>query len=354
MNMTQAGTDLVFGETISRGKADGPVGFVFAFAGRGLPAIIFFSALVSILYYLGVMQAVVWVLARVMTIFLGVSGAEAMCMAANIFIGQTEAALTVRYYMPRMTRSELNSLMTGGFATMSAGMLAVYMGVLGHDNFYGRHLLAAEVMSAPAAFVIAKLMRPEFEQPETRGQIPLRINREAHNLLEAAANGTRDGVMLWLNVVAMLISFSALVATIDWGLGHVGHGLSLARVFGYLLSPVAWVVGIDNWHDCRLVGSILGTKIATNEFVGYLALAKLLPGGAATTQAANVLSPRSAILATYAIADFANFVSIGIQIGGLTPLVPERKLDYPRLAFRAMLGGCLASYLTAAIAGMFV
>src|SRR5262249_46692441 len=157
-----------------------------------------------------------------------------------------------------------NSVMTGGFATMAASMIAIYMGVLGHNNFYGRHLLAAEVMSAPAAFVICKLIRPEFEEPETRGRIPLRINRQAHNLLEAAANGPRDGVLLWLNVVAMLITFTALVALVDWGLGAIHSGLSLGSIFGRALGPVAWLLGIDTWSDCRLVGSILGTKIATN------------------------------------------------------------------------------------------
>jgi CNT family concentrative nucleoside transporter len=359
MELTEYGTDIVFGDVISKGNLDGPVGFVFAFSGRGLPSIIFFSALVSILYYLGAMQFVVWLLARAMTVLMGVSGAEAMCMAANIFVGQTEAALTVRYYMPRMTRSELNSVMTGGFATMAASMIAIYIGVLGHNHYYGRHLLAAEVMSAPAAFVICKLIRPEFEEPETRGRIPLRIgDRKAHNLLEAAANGTRDGVTLWLNVVAMLITFTALVALVDWGLGAINPRLSLGFLFGQALGPVAWLLGIDNWHDSKLVGSILGTKIATNEFVAYLALAKLLPASTATTMPAigvtGTLSQRSAILAVYAIADFANFVSIGIQIGGLTPLAPDRKTDYPRLALRAMLGGCLASYMTAAIAGMFV
>jgi CNT family concentrative nucleoside transporter len=371
MSMTAVGTDLVFGETISRGDPKNTgVGFVFALAGSGLPVIIFFSALVSILYYLGLMQTVVWILAKFMSVTMGASGAESMVMAANLFVGQTEAALTGRFYMPRMTYSELNMVMTGGFGTMAAQMVVIYgsENVLDHHQFYGLHLLASQVLSLPACFVMGKIIRPEVGVPETGADFPLRIDRGAHNLLEATATGTRDGLTLFLNVIAMLISFSALLALVDWPLHslgealHMSEPLSLGRIFGWILAPIAWVIGVSNWHDCQLVGSVMGTKIATNEFVGYLQLAKLLPAsGDATlpapeTAAAVVktLSPRAAILAVYAIADFANFVSIGIQLGGMPPLAPERKTDFARLALRAMIGGCLASYLTASIAGMFI
>ncbi|HUO07034.1 MAG TPA: nucleoside transporter C-terminal domain-containing protein [Phycisphaerae bacterium] len=354
LQMTNDGTALVFGPLSDQAKT----GFVLAIA---LCTIIFFSALMAILYFLGVMQTIIWLLARFMSYAMGVSGAESMAMAANIFVGQTEAGLTVKQYIPRMTRSELNSLMTGGFATMAAGMIAIYTGLMGQR--YGTHILAAEVLSAPAAFVIAKLMRPETEEPETGSHFPLTIDRGAHNILEATANGTRDGLYLFLNVVAMLISFGALVALINWPLGvigeklHIDGVLDLGRIFGWLLSPIAWVIGITDWGDCQRVGGVLGIKVATNEFFGFLRLSRMTPEAAATaTQPAafGYLSERASILATYAICDFANFVSIGIQIGGFTPMAPERKTDFASLAFRAMIGGCLASWMTAAIAGMFV
>jgi concentrative nucleoside transporter, CNT family len=358
--MTNDGTSLVFGNLSDAGKS----GFILAI---GLCTIIFFSALMAILYYLGVMQTIIWLLARFMSLTMGVSGAESMAMAANIFVGQTEAGLTVKQYIPRMTNSEINSLMTGGFATMAAGMIAIYTGLMGPA--YGTHILAAEVLSAPAAFVVAKLIRPESENPETGSHFPFTIDRGAHNILEAASTGTRDGLYLFLNVVAMLISFGALVALINWPLGALGTALGmqgtldLGRIFGWILSPIAWLIGITDWADCQRVGSILGIKVATNEFFGFLQLSKMTPEAAAATQASTLpvisnslgfLSSRASILATYAICDFANFVSIGIQLGGFTPMAPDRKKDFAAIVFRAMIGGCLASWMTAAIAGMFV
>ena len=353
VGMTDRGSELVFGPLARPdvlGAALGPEhGFILAF--KALTVIIFFSALMAILYHLGIMQVVVWVLARIMSLLLGVSGAESMATTANIFVGMTEAPLVVRPYIPRMTLSELNALMTGGFATIAGSVMGVYMGIVGED--YAPHLLSASVMAAPAAFLMAKLIRPESEVPATSGAMPLRIERSAGNLLEATATGVTDGLKLWLNVIAMLIAFVALVALVDWPLGVLeggGEPLSLSRLFGWVLAPVAWIMGVEGWHDCRLFGSLVGTKIAVNEFVAYTELAALLPGSGGETA---FESARSATMATYALCGFANFSSIGIQLGGITPLAPERQSDLSRIALKAMLGGAMASLTTATIAGIF-
>ena len=351
VSRTTPGAELVFG---SLARPDGPLGFVFAFAATGLVVIVFFAALMSILYPLGVMQVVIWCLARIMTAFMGVSGAESMTVAAEIFVGQTESPLLVKPYLPRMTLSELNAMMTGGYATIAGSVMAVYMGMLGPE--YASHLLTASVMSAPAAFVCAKIIRPETEKSETAGRIPLRIERDAHNIIEAASNGTSDGLKLWLNVIAMLIAFTALVAVVDWPLEALGNaleldgGLSLARAFGWVFAPIAWLIGVDGVNDCQLFGSLLGTKMSLNEFVAYGRLAEMLPG-----ESDGVFeSMRAAKMATYALCGFANFASIGIQIGGISPLAPTRKSDIARISLRAMLGGSIATCMTATIAGMFL
>jgi len=353
IGMAEPGTRLVFGG-LSEAAPD-RWGSAIAFLSSGLPVIIFFSALMALLYHLGVMQLVIWALARTMSAVLGVSGAESMAMAANMFVGQTEAPLVVRPYLPKMTSSELNALMTGGFATIAGSVLALYMGFLGPE--YAPHLLTASVMSAPAAFLIAKVMQPETLEPETGAKVELKIERSASNLIEAAANGTSDGLKLWLNVMAMLIAFMGLVALADWPLGELGQaleiegGLSLTRVFGWLFAPVAWCMGVDGWHDCQLMGSLLGTKVAINEFVAFDQLQNVLPGGEGDVR---FESPRSAAMAAYALCGFANFASIGIQIGGISPLAPERKPEIARLALRAMIGGAFASWMTATVAGMFL
>lgn len=356
VSMAQPGAEMVFGQLA---KPDGPLGFVFAFAGTGLVVIVFFSALMSILYYMGVMQVVVWVMAKVMTALLGVSGAESMAMAANVFVGQTEAPLVVKPYIAGMTKSELVALMCGGFATIAGSVMAVYMGLLGSE--YGPHLLTASVMSAPAAFVCAKILQPESEVSSTAGKVELRIERGAANVVEAAANGTTDGLRLWWNVIAMLIAFVALVHLVDWPLGWLGEQLqelgvldgvlSLSRIFGWVFAPVAWLMGVEGWADCQLFGSLLGTKVSINEFVAYqqLVLGIHDSGGHAV-----FASERSAKMAAYALCGFANFGSIGIQIGGIAALAPERKTDLARLAPKAMLGGAFASWMTATIAGVFL
>jgi CNT family concentrative nucleoside transporter len=361
ISMTQPGAEMVFGVLAKPGvlaeKLGGEHAFIFAFAGSGLIAIIFFSALMSVLYHLGVMQFLVWCLAKIMSTLLGVSGAESMAMAANIFVGQTEAPLVVKPYIQGMTLSEMNAMMTGGFATIAGSVLAVYVGFIGEE--YGPHLLTASVMSAPAAFVIAKIMLPETQVPVTSGAVPLKFDRSASNLIEAAANGTSDGLKLWLNVIAMLVAFIALVNLVDWPLGTLGTWfgldagvLDLNWIFGKLFAPVAWIMGVEGWHDCQLFGSLLGTKIAINEFVAFDHLVKFLPGGA--EEGAGFEYKRSAQMAAYALCGFANFASIGIQLGGITPLAPDRKQDIARLAFRAMIGGAFASWMTASVAGMFL
>jgi CNT family concentrative nucleoside transporter len=350
ISMAQPGSELVFGDLAKRG----PWGFVFAFAGTGLAAIIFFSTLMSVLYHLGIMQVVVWAIARIMTATMGVSGAESLAMAANIFLGQTEAPLVVKPYVERMTRSELNSLMIGGFANIAGSVMAVYIGMIGPQ--YGLHLLSASVMSAPAAFVVAKLMLPETEEPITGRHVELRIDRTSHNVIEAATEGATDGMKLWLNVIAMLIAFMGLVSLVDWILASIGGAkdgvanLSLDGILGHLFAPVAWLVGVEGWHDCRLFGSLLGTKISLNEFVAYARMQQMLAPDAVTTFA----STRSAELASYALCGFANFASIGIQIGGISPLAPSRRSDLAQLGMRAMIGGAFASCMTAVIAGIFL
>lgn len=349
-----AGAELVFGPLAKPGVlnqafpeelANEGVGFIFAFAGSGLLVIIFFSALMSVLYHLGIMQVLIFVMAKVMSKLMGVSGAESMAMAANVFVGQTEAPLVVKPYIKSMTRSELNALMTGGFATIAGSVLAVYMGFLGPE--IGPHLLTASVMSAPAAFLIAKIMLPETEVSATGSKVELRVERSASNLIEAAANGTTDGLKLYLNVIAMLVAFVGLVALVDWPLAAMSDGgLSLAIIFGKVFAPVAWFMGVDGWHDCQMFGTLLGIKMTVNEFVAMGDLRGMAEGG--------FESSRSSIMAAYALCGFANFGSIGIQIGGIAALAPERKGDLSRLALRAMVGGAFASWMTATVAGAFL
>lgn len=347
------GAELVFGplaDPAKMGAVFGPEsGFVLAFAGTGLIAIVFFSALMAILYHLGIMQALVWLLARLLSAIMGVSGAEAMAMAANVFVGHTEAPLVVRPYISRMTLSELNAMMTGGFATIAGTVLAVYMGILGEE--LGPHLISASVLSAPAALLIAKLMRPETEVSETGRHVPFRIERTAANALEAAANGTTTGVKLWLNIVAMLIAFVALVNLIDWPLGAAVEGLSLSKIFGWVFAPVAWAMGVEGWHDSQLMGSLLGIKVTLNELVALSEMQSYLPVG---PEGEVFRSPRTAAMAAYALCGFANFGSVGIQLGAIPTLAPERKADVSRLAMRAMLGGAFASWMTATVAGLFL
>ena len=357
----QQGSELVFGPLARTEALDGILGpgggYVFAFTANGLLAVIFFASLMSVLYHLGIMQAIVWLAARVMKTTMGVSGAESMSMAANVFAGPTEAPLLVRPYVARMTTSELNSLMTGGFATIAGSVLALYMGFVGPE--LAPHLLTASVMSAPAALLVAKILVPEVEEPETAGVIPFSVERTSANVIEAAAEGAQVGLKLALNIAAMLIAFLALVNLANWPLEMLGDwlglegGLSLARIFGWVFAPVAWAIGIEGWHDVQLVGSLLGTKVSVNELIAYGQMSALVEG-TGVVGASGFEHSRSAAISAYALCGFANFGSIGVLLGGLSPLAPERRPELARLALRAMLGGAFASWLTATIAGVFL
>jgi CNT family concentrative nucleoside transporter len=322
---------------------------IFAF--QVLPTIVFIAALFAILYYFGVMQLVVrgfaWAMRKVMT----ASGAETLNVAASIFMGQTEAPLTIRPYLPKMTQSELMTVMTSGMAHISGGIMAAYI-LFGIE---ARHLLTAVIMTAPGTLMMAKMFVPETEEPETMGTVKLEVERTDVNVIDAAGRGTGEGLHLALNVAAMLISFLALVALLNALLGVAGSlastylgatslaTLSLQQILGWLFSPVAWAMGVP-WKDARTIGDLLGTRMVLNEFVAY---AKLGPLKAS-------LDASSFTIATFALCGFANFSSIGIQIGGIGSLAPNRRHDLARLGLRAMLAGTLANFMTATIAGFLL
>ena len=321
------------------------------FAFNVLPTIIFFSSLMTVLYHLGVMQWVVKGMAWVMQRTMGTSGAETLSAAGNIFVGQTEAPLLIKPFVGTMTRSELMAVMTGGFATVAGGVLAAYVGMLaGFFPDIAGHLMAASVMSAPAALVCAKLLLPEEDEPKTAGKLELSVERPDANAIDAAARGASEGLGLALNVGAMLLAFIALIqllnAILGWGGGLVGfEGVTLEGILGALLAPVAWLMGVP-WQDAAAVGELMGLKTVLNEFVAYIQLSTILSG--------DGLEPRSVIIATYALSGFANFSSIAIQIGGIGGIAPERRSDLSRLGLRAMIGGSIAAFMTATVAGMLV
>jgi CNT family concentrative nucleoside transporter len=312
-----------------------------------VPTIVFFSALMSILYHFGIMQLVVHAFAIVMQRTLGTSGAETLSASANIFVGQTEAPLVIKPFVKSMTTSELMAVMVGGFATVAGGVMAAYVSF----GISAGHLLTASVISAPAALMIAKIMQPEVDQPKTQGELKMEVERISANGIEAAAIGASDGMKLAINVAAMLIAFIALVALGNWMIGKLGllfgqQGWTLTMLLGYLFAPFALLIGVE-WKDAFVVGELLGTRTALNEFFAYIELGKLLkePGA---------ISERSAILTTYALCGFCNFSSIGIQIGGIGAIAPERQADLARLGLRAMIGGTLACFTTACVAGILI
>ena len=308
-----------------------------------LPSVIFFSALLSILYHLGIMQWVVRGIAWVMQRTMGTSGAETLSVAGNIFVGQTEAPLLVRPFLPGMTKSELMCVMCGGFSTIAGGVMAIYVAMLTGvvENIAG-HLMAASVMSAPAAIVMAKIIYPETEELETRGSVSRPLERRA-NVLQAAGDGAADGLQLMLNIGAMLFTFIALVALVNGLLSPLDT--TLQEIFGVLLRPLAWCLGAP-WDEAETLGTLLGEKLAVTELIAYAHLASL--------QGEAQLSERTQIIASYALCGFANFASIGIQMAGIGVLATERKADLAELALRAMIGGALASWMTAAIAGVLI
>lgn len=336
LGFSMAGAGFVFGSLATDTES---FGIIIAF--QVLPIIIFTAALFSVLYYLGLMQWIVWLFARVMSRTMGASGAESLAAAANVFMGMTEAPLVIKPFVSRMTQSELMALMTGGMATIAGSVMAGYvqMGVS------AGHLLTASVMAAPAGLVIAKILHPETEDAATGGHARVDMDRDSVNLIDAIVRGTSDGLRLALNVAAMLIAFVALVALANGILSVLG--VTLEQILGYLFAPIAFVIGVS-WQDAPTVGSLLGQKIVLNEFVAYSNLTEMI------RTAPESLDPRSVTIVTYALAGFANFGSIGIMIGGISGIAPERRQDLARLSIRSLIGGMMATLMTASIAGMLL
>lgn len=370
LNFSTEGAKFVFGPLAVSPETTGSLGFFFAF--QVLPTIIFFASLMAIFYYFGIMQRVVqgiaWVMARVM----GTSGAESLSVAANVFIGQTEAPLVVRPYIATMTQSELLTMMVGGMAHIAGGVMAAYVQMLGvayakakgwhvdtaQVQFAG-HLLTASIMSAPATMLIAKILIPETGEPLTRGTVKLKIEKTQSNVIEAAASGASDGVKLAINVAGMLIAFIALIALFNYLLisfgywtninsylqQNFGQPLSLELLFGLVFQFIAFAIGVP-WKDAMPVGSLMGIKLVLNEFVAYSRLSDIIP--------LHQLSDKAITIATYALCGFANFSSIAIQIGGISPLAESRRSDIAKLGLKAVLGGTIATWMTATIAGILV
>ena len=340
MLLAEQGTQFVFGDL---GSSQGPMGTVLAF--QILPLIVFVSSLFAVLYYLGAMQQFVRGIALVMQRVMGASGAESLNVAANIFMGQSEAPLTIRPYLDKLTRSELMTVMTGGMATISGALLVAYVQIGGVPV---EHMLTAVIVTAPGAILMAKMLEPETETPETFGRVPRESNAADVNVIDAAARGASEGLYLSLNVGAVLIAFVALIAVMNGLLGWI-HELphmgwmpqALQDVFALIFAPVAWVLGVP-WSDAGTIGDLLGTRMVLNEFVAYAELGKIR----------QTLQPKSFLIAGYALCGFANFGSIGIQVGGISSLIPGRRHDLAKLGFRAMLAGTMANFITASLAGL--
>lgn len=338
LEFTNAGSQFVFGN-LANGEAMDRVfgpgqGFVFAFT--ALPTIIFVSSFFTVLYYFGVLQVIVKLFARAMMFAMRTSGAETLSSVANVFMGQTEAPIIVKPYIPTMTQSELLALMVGGMATISGGVMAVYI-ALGADPVA---ILTTSVMAAPCGLYLSKILYPELEEPATRGEVKIAVEQHHTNAIDAASAGASDGMTLAINVAAMLIAFLAFIALFDYLLSLVNPQLSLARVFAVVFSPVAVLMGVPA-QDVPAIGDLLGTKLVANEFVAYVKL---------TGEYKDVLTPRSYTLATYALTGFANFASIGIQLGGIGAMAPSRRGDLARLGSRALLAGFIATLINASIA----
>lgn len=369
LGFTMEGAQFVFGN-LAKNNGSGSLGFFFAF--QVLPTIIFVSCLTSVLYYLGILQLVVKGMAWLMAKLLGTSGAESLSNTANIFVGQTEAPLLIRPYIEKMTNSELYTIMVGGMATIAGGVMASYIQMLGQTFAevqkiplneaqikFAVQLLAASVMAAPASLAVSKIIFPETEEPVTKGTVKLKVDKNASNVIEAAATGAGDGLQLALNVGGMLLAFIALIALINYlftSIGDVvginnylratyGQPLSMQLIFGMVLQYLAVGIGVP-WNDAFHFGSLIGTKVVLNEFVAYVDLTKIMTSGG--------MSPKGMMMATYALCGFANFSSIAIQIGGIGPLAPSRKKDIASLGLKAVLGGTLATLMTATLAGILV
>jgi CNT family concentrative nucleoside transporter len=342
----EQGTTFMFG---AHPPATDPMGVIGTFAFGVLPTVIFFASLMSVLYYLGIMQRVVKAMAWLMQKTLRTTAAESLATAANVFVGHTEAPLVVKPYISTMTRSELNALMVGGFSTISGSLMAIFAA----EGISAGHLLTASIISAPAALVIAKILLPETETPVPVDRQVDEGEHSASNVIEAAAIGASEGMKLAINIGAMLIAFLALIAFFNIVIGWIGSlagmELSLDRIFGWLFAPLAWLMGIAR-DDCAVAGNLLGKKMVINEFVAYLDLKGVAVDNLA---AGDGITERTRVILTYALCGFSNFGAIGIQLGGIGPLAPNRRGDLARLGLRAMFGGMLAACMTACIAGMF-
>ncbi len=370
LNFTTEGSKFIFGNLAFSPGSEGSMGMFFAF--QVLPIIIFFASLMSVLYYLGIMQVVVSLMAKGMAKILGTSGAESLSCTANIFVGQTEAPLVVKPFIQKMTKSEILTIMTGGMATIAGSVMAAYIQMLGYSyaqingidlvqaqTMFATQLLSASVMAAPAAMVLSKIIYPETEEPVTKGLVKIEVEKSGSNVIEAASSGASEGVQLAINVAAMLIAFIALISMLNFILVWIGdfaglnpylyteYGkpLNLQLIFGLILQYLAYGIGVP-WNDALNFGSLIGTKIVVNEFISYMDLSNLIQTGIFKSQ-------KSIVMATYALCGFANFSSIAIQIGGLTPLAPDRRSDFAQLGMRAVLGGVLSTLLTATLAGIF-
>ena len=361
LEFVEAGTGLVFKSHGVDPDHTNPMALLSTFAFGVLPTVVFFAALMSILYHLGVMQIVIRAMAWTMQKTLGTTGPESLAAAANVLVGHTEAPLVVKPYIARMTRSELNALMVGGFSTITGSLMAIFVA----EGISAGHLLSASIISAPAALVIAKILQPETEQVADASELAAQMEQPATNVIEAAAIGASDGMKLAINIAAMLIAFLALIAMLDAMLGGTGNLIqwlilkgsgsvieidwSLDRLFGAIFYPLAWVIGIEA-ADCSIAGQLLGKKMVVNEFVAYLGLAEVTAGEAVANGV--TISERSKVILTYALCGFSNFGAIGIQIGGIGPLAPSRRSDLAQLGLRAMVGGMLACCMTACMAGL--
>lgn len=371
LDFTTSGAVFVFGDLAKAPGANGSIGFFFAF--QVLPTIIFFSAVMSILYHLGIMQRVVQGMAWVMYKLMGTSGAESLSCTANIFVGQTEAPLMIRPFIKNMTMSELLAIMIGGMATIAGGVMAAYVQMLGASFAaakgidiqsakieFAEQLLGASIMAAPAALVMAKMIWPETDEPVTKSGVKVEVAKTAENVIEAAAEGAGSGLQLALNVGGMLLAFIALIAMFDWGfekigtithlnewcIVHYGSPLKLELIFGMVLQYLGIVIGIPP-SEAFQFGSLLGTKVVLNEFVAYSQLSDMITNH-------KIVFDKTVFMSTFALCGFANFSSIAIQIGGLSPLAPERRSDLAKLGLRAVAGGTLANLMTATIAGILL
>jgi CNT family concentrative nucleoside transporter len=381
-SFTNEGSKMIFGALVDQRAFGGAMAlgagqtdpdawqrYSFIFAFQVLPTVIFFAAFMGVLYHLGVMQWIVKWMAWAITKVMRVSGAETTSVCASVFIGQTEAPLTVRPYISRMTESELLTMMIGGMAHIAGGVMATYILMLGGPDMesqkeFAKHFLAASIMAAPATLLIAKILRPEIGEPLTRGAVKVEVEKTTANVIDAAAAGAADGLKLALNIGAMLLAFIALIALLNYVIGSsadfigltawINEGrpadqhiaINLGSILGVLLSPIAWLIGIP-WDDCIIAGGLIGQKIVINEFVAYLQLS-----GVAVGEGVGQISAHTKLILTYALCGFANFSSIAIQIGGIGGLAPDRRADLARLGLLAVLGGTLATFMTATIAGV--